>query len=110
MVGYKMASNMGPPEPKSDTLPRRCKSRLIQLGCTSVDKLHSTTYSSSIFRFILESQRAFILDTDVLQAHQMGFLLWMPNVTGEKMLITFAPAGNRTQTAWAEIRHSTTSL
>ena len=31
-------------------------------------------------------------------------------VTGEKMLITFAPAGDRTQAAWAEIRHSITPL
>ena len=32
-----------PPGPKSDTLPRRYESRLIQGGCTSVDKLHSNT-------------------------------------------------------------------
>ena len=89
-----MAPNMGPPETKSDTLPRHCKSRLIQLGCTSDDKLHSTTYSSSIFRFVREPQRAFILERDVLRAHQMGYLRWAPNVTGEEMLITFAPAGN----------------
>ena len=81
-----------PPQPKSDTLPRRCKSWLIGRGCTSVDKLRSTTYSSSIFRFVPESQRTFILGTDVLRAHQMGYLHSVPNVTGEKMLITFSPA------------------
>ena len=32
---------------------------------TSVDRLGSTTYSSSIFRFVPESQQTFILDTDV---------------------------------------------
>ena len=96
--------------PKSDSLPRRCKSRLIQRGCTSVDKLHSTTYTSSIFRLVIESQRTFILDTDVLPAHPMGYLHWAPIVTGEKMLITFASAGNQTQANGSEIRHSTTSL
>ena len=82
-----------PPGPKSDTLPCRCKSWLIQQGCTSVDKLHPTTYSSSILRFVPKFQRTFILDTDVIRAHQMGYLRWAPNVTGEKPLNTLAQLG-----------------
>ena len=75
-----------PPGLKSNTLPWHCWSWLIQQGCTSVDKPHSTTYSSSIFRFVLESQRTFNLDTDMLRAHQMGYLPWPQMwhiVTGE---------------------------
>ena len=52
-------------------------------GCTSIDKLHSTTYTSSIIRFFLgsqyELQQTYISDTDVLQAHWMGNLCWAPN-------------------------------
>ena len=40
----------------------------------------------------------------------MGYLSWAPNVTGEKKLSTFAPAGDQAKAAWAEIRHFTTSL
>ena len=52
-----------PPGLKSGTLPRRCKSWLIQRCCTSFDKLRSTTYSSSIFKFVPESQQTFILNS-----------------------------------------------
>ena len=33
-----------------------------------------------------------IADMDVLRAHQTGYLCWVPDITGEKILITFAPA------------------
>ena len=62
------------------------------------------------FRFVLESQPTFILDLDVLWAHQMGYLHWgqmWSNVTYEKMLVSYALAGDRTQaagfeTAWVQ--------
>ena len=96
-----------PPESKPDTLPHRHKSRLVQQGHTSVDKLSSTTYSPSILD--LSSNLSLSFNDGCAPSHRTGYLDGAPNVTGEKMLITFAMAWYPAWAMGSEIRHSTTS-
>ena len=49
-------SNPRPSAQKSNTLPRRYKSRLVPQGSTNIHIPNTTTYFPSIFRFVLESQ------------------------------------------------------
>ena len=62
-------------------------------------------YFPSIYRFVPESQLEcqqtcmFTRHGCALRAHGMGFLRLAPNLKGEKMLITYAPAGDRNRAA-----------
>ena len=84
--------------PKSDTLPCRCKSWLIQQGCTSVDKLRPTTYFSSILRFVPKFQRTFILK--LMCSEPIRWVIHVgPKCNRWKTAQHLGPPGDQTQTA-----------
>ena len=103
----------GPLVWKSDTLPRRYKRLLVQQVLIYLALLHITppfldSSSNLSLSFNEPVYTCYVPDTDVLRGHLMGFLRWAPIVTGEKILNTFVPTGDRTRATRLEVRHSTT--
>ena len=101
----------GSPGWKSDTLPRRHKSWLVQHGCMSADirrPCDILPHQIGLRPRSPRPQRMISNQTRGITARSFRKILrWVPNVTGEENTFRHDPAGNRTQIARVEVRPPT---